>query len=41
MIEESMINIPGTEGRLLLGFKNKNVLRGTKLPKNTKFSTLL
>jgi 16S rRNA (guanine527-N7)-methyltransferase len=41
LIEESMINIPGTEGRLLLGFKNKNVLRGTKLPKNTKFSTLL
>lgn len=41
LIEEVSYDVPGTEGRLLLGFKNKNVLRGTKTVKNIKFSELL
>lgn len=40
VIEETSYDVPGTEGRLLLGFKNKNVLRGTKTPKNIQFSQL-
>ena len=41
LIEEMSYDVDGTEGRLLLGFKNKNVLRGTKTAKNIKFSELL
>lgn len=41
LIEETSYDVAGTEGRLLLGFKNKNVLRGTKTAKNIKFSELL
>lgn len=41
LIEEVSYDVEGTEGRLLLGFKNKNVLRGTKTAKNIKFSELL
>ncbi len=41
IIEEVGYDIDGTDGRLLLGFKNKNVLRGTKTEKNIKFSGLL
>lgn len=41
LIEEASYDVQGTEGRLLLGFKNKNVLRGTKTAKNIKFSELL
>ena len=41
LIEEVSYDVPGTEGRLLLGFKNTNVLRGTKTAKNIKFSELL
>jgi 16S rRNA (guanine527-N7)-methyltransferase len=41
LIEEVSYDVEGTEGRLLLGFKNLNVLRGTKTPKNIKFSELL
>lgn len=40
VIEEVTYDVPGTEGRLLIGFKNKNVLRGTKTAKNIKFSQL-
>ncbi|MGZ3745425.1 MAG: 16S rRNA (guanine(527)-N(7))-methyltransferase RsmG [Bacteriovorax sp.] len=40
LIEEVSYDVEGTEGRLLLGFKNKNVLRGTKTAKNIKFSEL-
>lgn len=29
VIEEKKIDVPGTDGRLLIGFKNKNVPRGT------------
>ena len=37
LIEEISIDVPYTEGRLLIGFKNKNVLRGTSLgPKGKK-----
>lgn len=41
LIEEVSYEVEGTEGRLLLGFKNLNVLRGTKTAKNIKFSELL
>ncbi len=41
LIEEVQYEVPGTEGRMLLGFKNKNVLRGTKNPQKIKFSSLL
>jgi 16S rRNA (guanine527-N7)-methyltransferase len=41
LIEEISYDVEGTEGRVLLGFKNKNVLRGTKTSKNIKFSELL
>lgn len=41
VIEETSYEVEGTEGRFLLGFKNKNVLRGTKTAKNIKFSELL
>jgi 16S rRNA (guanine527-N7)-methyltransferase len=41
VVEEISYDVPGTEGRLLLGFKNKKVLRGTKTEKNIKFSSLL
>ncbi len=41
LIEELAYDVDGTEGRVLLGFKNKNVLRGTKTAKNIKFSELL
>lgn len=41
LIEEVSYNVEGTEGRMLLGFKNTNVLRGTKVGKNIKFSELL
>jgi 16S rRNA (guanine527-N7)-methyltransferase len=41
LIEEVSYEAEGTEGRLLLGFKNLNVLRGTKTAKNIKFSELL
>jgi 16S rRNA (guanine527-N7)-methyltransferase len=41
LVEEVSYDVEGTEGRLLLGFKNTNVLRGTKTPKNIKFSELL
>lgn len=41
VIEEISYDVEGTEGRLLLGFKNKKVLRGTKTAKNIKFSELL
>ena len=41
LIEEVSYDVPGTEGRVLLGFKNLNVLRGTKTAKNSKFSELL
>jgi 16S rRNA (guanine527-N7)-methyltransferase len=42
LIEEKSYDVPGTEGRLLLGFKNRKVLRGTmQTEKIIKFSTLL
>lgn len=41
LIEEVSYDVSGTEGRMLLGFKNKNVLRGTKTNQNIKFSQLL
>jgi 16S rRNA (guanine527-N7)-methyltransferase len=41
LIEEISYDVEGTEGRVLLGFKNKIVLRGTKTAKNIKFSELL
>jgi 16S rRNA (guanine527-N7)-methyltransferase len=41
VIEEVSYDVEGTEGRLLLGFQNIKVLRGTKTPKNIKFSELL
>ncbi|MDO9181338.1 MAG: class I SAM-dependent methyltransferase [Bacteriovorax sp.] len=41
LIEEVSYEVEGTEGRVLLGFKNLNVLRGTKTAKNIKFSELL
>ena len=41
LIEEVSYDVEGTEGRVLLGFKNINVLRGTKTAKNIKFSELL
>jgi 16S rRNA (guanine527-N7)-methyltransferase len=41
VIEEITYDVQGTDGRLLLGFKNKKVLRGTKTSKNIKFSELL
>ena len=42
VIEEITYDVPGTEGRTLLGFKNLNVLRGTKTTeKIIKFSSLL
>lgn len=41
LIEEVTYDVEGTEGRVLLGFKNINVLRGTKTAKNIKFSELL
>lgn len=41
LIEEVSYDVEGTEGRVLLGFKNLNVLRGTKTAKNIKFSELL
>lgn len=34
LIEEKFIDIPGTEGRYLIGFKNKSVPRGTNRKKN-------
>lgn len=42
LIEEKSYDVQGTEGRLLLGFKNKKVLRGTiQTEKIIKFSELL
>jgi len=42
LIEEKAFDVPGTEGRLLLGFKNRKVLRGTiQTEKIIKFSELL
>ena len=45
LVEEIFYDVPGTEGRTLLGFKNKNknknVLRGTINNKFIKFSQLL
>jgi 16S rRNA (guanine527-N7)-methyltransferase len=42
LIEEKAYDVPGTEGRLLLGFKNRKVLRGTiQTEKIIKFSELL
>lgn len=34
IIEETQIQVPGTEKRYLIGFRNKNVLRGTNNIKN-------
>ena len=42
MIEEKSYDVPGTEGRILLGFKNRKVLRGTMTKeKIIKLSSLL
>ena len=42
LIEEKSYDVEGTEGRLLLGFKNRKVLRGTiQTEKIIKFSELL
>jgi 16S rRNA (guanine527-N7)-methyltransferase len=42
LIEEKSYDVPGTEGRMLLGFKNRKVLRGTiQTEKIIKFSSLL
>ncbi|MCK6593819.1 MAG: class I SAM-dependent methyltransferase [Bacteriovoracaceae bacterium] len=41
VVEEVGFDVPMTDGRLLIGFKNKNVLRGTKIPKKIKISELL
>ena len=42
LIEEKSYDVPGTEGRVLLGFKNRKVLRGTfQTDKIIKFSSLL
>lgn len=42
LIEEKSYDVPGTEGRMLLGFKNRKVLRGTiQTEKILKFSSLL
>lgn len=41
LIEEVSYEVEGTEGRVLLGFKNLNVLRGTKTGQNIKLSELL
>jgi 16S rRNA (guanine527-N7)-methyltransferase len=42
LIEEKSYDVPGTEGRVLLGFKNRKVLRGTFVTeKIIKFSSLL
>ncbi len=42
LIEEKAYDVPGTEGRVLLGFKNRKVLRGTFVTeKIIKFSSLL
>ncbi len=42
LIEEKSYEVPGTEGRILLGFKNRKVLRGTiQTEKIIKFSSLL
>lgn len=41
MVEEVGFDVPMTDGRMLIGFKNKNVLRGTKIPKKIKISELL
>jgi len=42
LIEEKAYDVPGTEGRVLLGFKNRKVLRGTiQTEKIIKFSELL
>jgi 16S rRNA (guanine527-N7)-methyltransferase len=41
LIEEVSYDVEGTEGRVLLGFKNINVLRGTKTSQNIKLSELL
>ncbi len=41
VIEEASFDVPMTDGRMLIGFKNKNVLRGTKIPKKMKISELL
>ncbi len=42
LIEEKTYDVPGTEGRILLGFKNRKVLRGTMVTeKIIKLSSLL
>lgn len=42
LIEEKAYDVSGTEGRLLIGFKNRKVLRGTiQTEKIIKFSSLL
>lgn len=41
LVEEISYDVLGTEGRMLLAFKNKNVLRGTIDKKLFKFSELL
>ncbi len=36
IVEEHFFDVPGTEGRMLIGFRNKKVLRGTKIKLNKK-----
>jgi len=36
IVEEHFFDVPGTEGRMLIGFKNKKVLRGTKVKESKK-----
>lgn len=36
LIEEKYYDLPGTEGRMLVGFKNRNVLRGTLIKRLQK-----
>ncbi|AYF46023.1 MULTISPECIES: 16S rRNA (guanine(527)-N(7))-methyltransferase RsmG [Halobacteriovorax] len=31
IIEETLVDIPGTEGRMMIALRNKNVLRGTEI----------
>lgn len=41
LIEECTFDVEGTEGRTIIGFENKNVLRGTNEENKIKFSSLL
>jgi 16S rRNA (guanine527-N7)-methyltransferase len=36
IVEEHFFDIDGTDGRMLIGFKNKNVLRGTRVKDSKK-----